>query len=1100
MRNKKEFELSLSNFSNHIFEKSVSVFFLLITFFFILKTAYQQELNSPVYSLNSTNSTLAGTDVMHSLFWEDDYGLSGYIFSFDNGTGDGIIQFNQTSSTIISGVASTIDQQTIDSCLNFNTDGLTWDIAENELPAREQKTVEYFIYQDMTQMAANTEKSASFTVYIPENNPRIKSAIVEIKNNIYNTQITAGQTIKLYNGTTNTTLLTTAAGPAATGENMPYVIIADATPALSYIDKNGTYIFTLYVKLNAIRQGENAKLILTYEHDSDSPRQIKTVRFFIGQLTTTLPVGSSTAFTVPALNLPESNVVVRDSFFETYIHLQPGGTTDEGISINLDGSNAISGTPIDNAGATTTTHIFLYKNIFDTTISHTFNFLPTAGYALHGVGTELVLTYEYDASSPVQLKTLRYLIGQDGNLYTTNHTATFQKQVFLPENNKIIRSAYNRVTFAIAYGSGAGNTAYTTYIGINSSLQGYQQPQVTYALGLRDEQVSTTTLLYNASGLYSLGDSNIVVCSVFSSATSTSYYTGSKGCELIITYIYDAKSSTRARTVEYFVGQSYNSSLATSVSFPFQLQIPEQTYSIKDAYLTVLGFTGSATAGTNTLVSYINIPGYVSQTCNFRNTGEARFDMCWDYVGDNVTVANSYTAVLSSGVTRWFSSKITVTYTYNPFYQLEVEHSTNVNYPGNLEEIDVMINFTSTLDDFYSMSIYDFINSAWDSSPCQSISVSANVYHTIWCNVTKNKENYISSDKEIRVRLNSTVDNDMGILKEEYVQFYLSYTGFINDTFVPFEGLPTKAWSNVTKTVNSTVGSLIRWRVYANNTNNNWNASEIFTYITSNLGYLEVELQFPLSYNVAQNKSFLLNATVFCRNGSCGDVFGTPYYNLSSLFPDTQVNTSEGDKPFYVQEPPYPSQASKACPTSPLEENEFCNLTWIINATGDVYSSWKLGVLFNSSFHLQNHTNNSTITITLIIESFSFSFDSIDFGALIPNTKAENNPAPGNLYNSYNITNTGTCDLQLWIKGTDLINSTFNSFVSVGNLSWSNYSSIYNPNTVYPLSYHYKLLYSALPPNSNLTLYYWLSVPSVYAGIYKGTIAICGNCSSSLCD
>jgi nitrous oxidase accessory protein NosD len=39
------------------------------------------------YSLSSINSTLAGTMVGHSLFWQDSFGLSGYIFSFDNCTG-----------------------------------------------------------------------------------------------------------------------------------------------------------------------------------------------------------------------------------------------------------------------------------------------------------------------------------------------------------------------------------------------------------------------------------------------------------------------------------------------------------------------------------------------------------------------------------------------------------------------------------------------------------------------------------------------------------------------------------------------------------------------------------------------------------------------------------------------------------------------------------------------------------------------------------------------------------------------------------------------------------------------------------------------------
>lgn len=41
----------------------------------------------PTYSNNSTNSTLANTSILHSLQWADDTALSGYIFSFDNGSG-----------------------------------------------------------------------------------------------------------------------------------------------------------------------------------------------------------------------------------------------------------------------------------------------------------------------------------------------------------------------------------------------------------------------------------------------------------------------------------------------------------------------------------------------------------------------------------------------------------------------------------------------------------------------------------------------------------------------------------------------------------------------------------------------------------------------------------------------------------------------------------------------------------------------------------------------------------------------------------------------------------------------------------------------------
>jgi len=43
----------------------------------------------PNYYFNSTNSTLAGKDIKHSLYWNSTVGLSGYIFSWSNGEAQG---------------------------------------------------------------------------------------------------------------------------------------------------------------------------------------------------------------------------------------------------------------------------------------------------------------------------------------------------------------------------------------------------------------------------------------------------------------------------------------------------------------------------------------------------------------------------------------------------------------------------------------------------------------------------------------------------------------------------------------------------------------------------------------------------------------------------------------------------------------------------------------------------------------------------------------------------------------------------------------------------------------------------------------------------
>lgn len=66
-----------------------------------------------------------------------------------------------------------------------------------------------------------------------------------------------------------------------------------------------------------------------------------------------------------------------------------------------------------------------------------------------------------------------------------------------------------------------------------------------------------------------------------------------------------------------------------------------------------------------------------------------------------------------------------------------------------------------------------------------------------------------------------------------YIFSFDNGTGtFSNNSYAAMTG--TGNWSNVTKTVNSTVGSTIRWRVYANDTSGNMNASGVFSFITAN--------------------------------------------------------------------------------------------------------------------------------------------------------------------------------------------------------------------------------------------------------------------------
>ena len=369
------------------------------------------------------------------------------------------------------------------------------------------------------------------------------------------------------------------------------------------------------------------------------------------------------------------------------------------------------------------------------------------------------------------------------------------------------------------------------------------------------------------------------------------------------------------------------------------------------------------------------------------------------------------------------------------WYELSVEHNASISFSGTLRNVSVFINFTSTNEKTFNMSIYDFVNSDWRA--CQSIMASPNVYYGIWCNVSSNPSNFISPDGKIRVRLNTTTSLTQTTLKEEYVQFYIYYS----------------------------------------------------------IGYLEVKLLSPnptITNFIVQNQTFLVNASVTCRNGDCGVVNGTVLYNLSSSYPDTPINTSYGDKPFFIDE----SQPSATKTCGELLEDQTCVLSWLVNASGDVYSEWKIGVSFTSNFSYiaQNATENATIYISPCPIDFTLSWDSIDFGILNPSTQA--NQAPGNSLLLYNITvNQGSCNLDFYIKGDDLYNPQANSYLKISNMSVSN--STNDHFSSFRILNDYQLLFFN-KTFGTYTTYYWIDVPPIYAGTYTGKVYILGVISGYL--
>ena len=53
-----------------------------------------------------------------------------------------------------------------------------------------------------------------------------------------------------------------------------------------------------------------------------------------------------------------------------------------------------------------------------------------------------------------------------------------------------------------------------------------------------------------------------------------------------------------------------------------------------------------------------------------------------------------------------------------------------------------------------------------------------------------------------------------------------------NETWTSWGGSPSEAWSNVTKTLNSTLGLRVEWEIWANDTSDNWNSTGLQYLIT----------------------------------------------------------------------------------------------------------------------------------------------------------------------------------------------------------------------------------------------------------------------------
>jgi len=293
-------------------------------------------------------------------------------------------------------------------------------------------------------------------------------------------------------------------------------------------------------------------------------------------------------------------------------------------------------------------------------------------------------------------------------------------------------------------------------------------------------------------------------------------------------------------------------------------------------------------------------------------------------------------------------------------------------------------------------------------------------------------------------------------------------------------------WSNTTNNIPSFGDSVYGYRFYVFDEAGNINSTDV--YIFSISGYPEVQLIQPVDLQiVARNVTFLVNTTVVCKDGTCGNISGRVRYNATSEHPDTDIPTSSTE-PLYIVNGNNPEN----CQGNPMVNNEYCELNWNVNVTGEAGKAYKIGVLFESSQPNvdSNHTDNHTIQIVSCILDITLQWDNISFGGIEPGKRKN---ASGNMEDEYNITveSTTTCNVDLYIRGDDLERVAGEYTIGAGNISWSNVSNDYA--TSHKMNHTWALINESVSPGTNTTTYYWMNAPYAVAdGLYNGSIYIEG--------
>ncbi len=631
------------------------------------------------------------------------------------------------------------------------------------LTEKQVKTVVYYMGQ--RESAADLAAGTNFTtepvnVYLPEQGVVVRTAWLELWQLSGTTTAANVGTIDLFLNGVNYSVIKGGTYQSNSGESLITAAAANVTPAFSAF--TSPTVFTAAVKTSAASNAQALMLYITYEYDPNSPTQLKTIRYPLDTKTGQIAAGTSTSF-VYNVSIPGA-ATIRSSWFEVRGKVDSASTTDAVISARIS-TNATFSTGVSLDMALRDNLEFLY--LFKTTPEFSINTPQTLivrnqNQIVYTLGGEVVVTYEYSNAAPIQLKTVKYYVGQQTAIGGTT-TLSGSTTVFIPEQGANVRSVWARVRTTYTSATASTQT-------VAGSIGGTAVASQAYTIDTNNELIGDYMIIYNMTSTTSSLVNNTVI---FVNNTFSNTGHGPPATELYITYEYDPASPVEQKTVEYLAGQS--AVQATTRNENFDIIVTESETTRRSAYIDYVTLSSAAVDYTTT--SAIDT-AFSSLTVNIDGTGEALTAGVLNNDTQNRITAstNTYDINYSSSANAAFSGVARLTYEFRKNNSLDVTYTFTETNSSALWQ-SVSIQDSSYGDALANASIFNIVSGRWEpvlTSAFAGGTTPATHVNTV-VGAGGNASNYDSGGGQIKLRYNWTgaaVNNSLGVDMVNVTVFY----------------------------------------------------------------------------------------------------------------------------------------------------------------------------------------------------------------------------------------------------------------------------------------------------------------------------------------